>query len=142
MSKSPAVVAFRLEEIPWDEPGDDGTRCATIMGSRAAGELFTYAFQIPAGVWDEPHSHCAAAHLVVASGTLRLGCGPHPDRSRAVAYPAGSVLFVPAGAVHYDGAEEDTVLIGTAVGLWSTDYVQQQPVIGPPVTGPRTPTTC
>jgi len=25
--------------------------------------------------------------------------------------------------VHFDGAEQDTVLLGTAVGPWSTDYV-------------------
>ncbi len=35
----------------------------------------------------------------------------------------GSFLYVPAGAVHFDGAKQDTVLVGTAIGPWSTDYV-------------------
>lgn len=116
-------VAFRPDEIPWETAHADGTRSATMVGTRTAGVTFTYAFFIPAGVWDPPHSHLAAAHLVVAQGTLQLGYGPDFRRSDAASYPAGSFLHVPAGAVHFDGAEEDTVLIGTAVGPWSTDYV-------------------
>ncbi|MEO7587695.1 MAG: hypothetical protein ABIS84_06665 [Arachnia sp.] len=41
------------------------------------------------------------------------------------AYPSGSFLWVPAGAVHFDGANEDTVIIGTAVGPWDTTYAQE-----------------
>lgn len=84
---------------------------------------FTYAFFIPAGVWDIPHSHVSAAHLVVASGVLRLGYGSVVNQAEAAAFPAGSFLYFPPGVVHYDGAEEDTLLIGTAIGPWSTDYL-------------------
>lgn len=42
------------------------------------------------------------------------------------AYPTGSFLWVPAGAVHFDGANEDTVLIGTATGPWDTRYVNAE----------------
>lgn len=85
--------------------------------------MFTYAFFIPAGVFDAPHVHMADAHLHVAQGELRLGYGTSFDRDAADAYPAGSFLWVPAGAVHFDGANEDTVLIGTATGPWDTTYV-------------------
>jgi hypothetical protein len=43
--------------------------------------------------------------------------------SNATAFPAGSFLLVPAGARHFDGADVDTIIIGTAIGRWSTDYV-------------------
>ena len=111
-----------IDEIPWDQTNEDGTKAATLVGTRAPGVTFTYAFFIPAGVWDKPHSHLADAHLVVARGELRLGYGSRLDPAAADRYPAGSFLYVPAGAVHYDGAEKDTVLLGTAVGPWSTDY--------------------
>jgi quercetin dioxygenase-like cupin family protein len=115
-------AAFSLDDIPREPAAPDGTRSATLAGDRSPGTLFSYAFAIPAGVWDHPHSHPADAHLVVARGELRLGYGPVLAPEAAARYPAGSFLRVPAGAVHFDGAEEDTVLIGTAVGPWSTDY--------------------
>ncbi len=93
--------------------------------------MFSYAFFIPAGVFDAHHSHTADAHLHVASGALRLGFGDMTTREETVTFPAGSFLFVPAGAVHLDGADEDTVLIGTATGPWSTDYVSGDPSPGP-----------
>lgn len=84
--------------------------------------MFTYAFFIPAGVYDAPHSHIADAHLHVAHGELRLGYGTSFVRDETDAFPTGSFLWVPAGAVHFDGANEDTVLIGTATGPWDTTY--------------------
>ncbi len=35
-----------------------------------------------------------------------------------------TVLWVPAGAAHFDGADEDTVIIGTAIGPWTTEYLE------------------
>lgn len=126
-SRTPNVrrtaFATAIEDIAWEQTNPDGTRSATLVGSRQAGVTFTYAFFIPSGVWDEPHSHIADAHLVVARGELRLGHGNESDRSAAIRYPAGSFLYVPADAVHFDGADVDTVLLGTAVGPWSTDYL-------------------
>ena len=117
-----AALTLTVEEIPWQQTNPDGTRSATLVGTREPGVTFTYAFFIPAGVWDAPHSHTSAAHLVVARGELLLGYGATFDRDAAARFPAGSFLYVPAGAVHFDGAEQDTVLLGTAVGPWSTDY--------------------
>ncbi|MEZ0492978.1 cupin domain-containing protein [Kineococcus sp. TBRC 1896] len=117
------AFATTVDDIAWERTNPDGTRSATLVGTREPGKTFTYAFFIPAGVWDRPHAHTADAHLVVARGELRLGYGDVFDRDTAVRHPTGSFLHVPAGAVHFDGAEQDTVLIGTAVGPWSTDHV-------------------
>lgn len=117
------AFATTIENIVWDQINRDGTRSATLAGSRQPGIMFTYAFFIPSGLWDEPHSHIADAHLVVASGELQLGYGRSLDRAAASCYPAGSFLYIPGDAVHFDGAEEDTILFGTAVGPWSTDYL-------------------
>lgn len=117
-----APFDVHVEAIRWDAPMPDGTRSATLAGAREPGVQFTYAFFIPAGFWDAPHSHRADAHVLVMSGELRLAYGTDGDRSRARAFPAGSFLHVPAGVVHVDGAEVDTVIVGTAVGPWSTDH--------------------
>lgn len=121
-SSSDQAFATTIEDIVWEQCNPDGTRSATLVGSRDPGVTFTYAFFIPAGAWDEPHSHVADAHLIVARGELRLGYGNHLERESALRYPAGSFLYVPRQAVHFDDAEEDTVLLGTAVGPWSTEY--------------------
>jgi quercetin dioxygenase-like cupin family protein len=117
-----APFAVRIDDIRWDRLHPGGTRSTTLCGSREAGRSFAYGFYIPAGVWDSPHSHSAEAWIVVARGELRLGYGGTLEHSAATAYPTGSFLCVPSGAVHFDGAEVDTVIIGTAVGPWATTY--------------------
>ncbi len=89
---------------------------AELVGMWDADVQFTYAFWIPLLFFDAPHSHSAAAHLFVARGELLLGYGETFDRSRLERYPAGSFLWVQAGAAHFDGADTETVLIGTATG--------------------------
>lgn len=119
----PPPLAVRPDDIPWEPANSDGTRSALLQGTRQAGDTFTYAFFIPAGVWDAPHSHRADARIVVGMGELRLAYGRTLDEDRAESFDVGGFLFVPAGAVHYDGAEVDTIIIGTARGPWSTDYI-------------------
>lgn len=76
------AFATTIEGIAWEHTNPDGTRSATLVGARQPGMTFTYAFFIAAGVWDEPHSHSADAHLVVARGELRLGYGHASSTSR------------------------------------------------------------
>ena len=119
-----APVAGTPDTIPWQQTNPDGTRFALLEGVRDQASVpFTYAFFIPSGVWDGPHSHAATARVVVAKGKLRLGYGRTMDKATATEFPVGSIVIVPAGAVHFDGAADDTIIIGTAVGPWSTDYV-------------------
>jgi hypothetical protein len=108
----------------WQDIGADGTKYALLEGIRdVAGAAFTYAFFIPAGFWDAAHWHTADARVFVLSGGLYLGYGDVLEKNKATFYKAGSVLLVPAKAHHFDGSDEDTVLIGTAVGPWSTHYL-------------------
>jgi len=117
--------AARPDAIDWQRVDDSGTRSATFNGTRDAGQTFTYAFHIPAGFWDRPHSHSGAARVFVATGELRIGYGNELEPSEALSYPAGSYLYVPAGAVHFDGADIDTTIYGVSTGPWSTDYVDE-----------------
>lgn len=120
---SPPPAAWSPDAIVWQRTNPDGTRFALLEGVRdQPGVAFTYAFFIPAGVWDGAHHHSATARVFVAKGTLRLGYGDRFEHGAATAYPAGSMLIVPAGASHFDGATEDTIIIGTATGPWTTDY--------------------
>jgi len=89
------AFSTRVEAIEWQNVNPDGTKSATVVGTREAGVAFSYAFFIPAGVWDAPHSHLAVAHLVVARGELHLGYGSELDREAAEIFPAGSSCTCP-----------------------------------------------
>jgi hypothetical protein len=116
--------AWTLASIPWQTQAPDGTKYALLEGSRdRAGKTFTYAFFIPAGVWDNPHWHSVTARVFVAKGELGIGYGDHVDVSRANRYPTGSFVVVPGGRRHFDGADIDTIIIGVATGRWSTTYL-------------------
>jgi hypothetical protein len=120
------AAAWTAASIPWQEIGADGTKYALLDGVRdQTGVPFSYAFFIPKGFWDPPHRHTADARVFVASGTLYLGYGETEDRSRLQAFPAGSYVIVPANAIHFDGSDEDTLIFGTAIGPWSTHYVDK-----------------
>ncbi len=113
------------DKIVWQRTNPDGTKFALLEGVRdMAGVPFSYAFFIPAGVWDGAHSHAATARVFIARGTLKLGYGDRIDKKKARAFRSGSYLVVPAGARHFDGADVDTIIIGVATGPWSTDYVE------------------
>lgn len=112
------------DRIIWQQVNDDGTKYALLEGRRdRRGVPFTYAFFIPSGVWDSPHFHSSDARVAVVKGRLRLGYGEVLDRAAAREFPVGSYLLVPAGAAHFDGADEDTIIIGTALGPWRTEYI-------------------
>ena len=117
-------IAWHVDSIAWQAHGADGTKYALLEGRRnVQGESFTYAFYIPAGFWDPPHWHTADARVVVLKGTLYLAYSEALEPNKAQAYPMGSYILVPANARHFDGSDEETIIIGTAVGPWSTHYV-------------------
>ena len=116
--------SWNLNALEWQEIGADRTKYSLLEGRRdVPDEGFTYAFFIPAGFWDPPHWHTADARVVVVSGTLYLGYGDTEDRNQLLAFPAGSVVLVPANARHFDGSHEDTLIVGMAIGPWNTYYV-------------------
>lgn len=118
------AYVWSASTIQWQDTDEDGTKYALLEGERnVAGEVFTYAFFIPAGFWDAPHWHTSDARIMVLQGTLYLGYGETHTDEALKALPAGTVALVPANAPHFDGAYEDTIIIGTATGPWSTHYV-------------------
>ena len=116
--------SWNTHNLEWQDIGTDGTKYSLLEGSRdQVGTGFTYAFQLPAHFWDAPHWHTADARVVVLRGTLYLGYGETFDHAKLKEYPAGSVVFVPANAVHFDGSLEETLIVGMAIAPWKTHYL-------------------
>ena len=113
-------MTWTASSIEWQETYADGTRYSVLEGRRdVPGQAFTYPFFIPRGYW-EHHWHSSDARVVVVSGALRVAYGDRLDREHAVTLPAGTFALVPANQQHTMGADEDTIVIGTAVGPWKT----------------------
>ena len=115
---------WTAKTIKWQTTSPDGTKWSVLEGkSDVPGVAFTYAAFVPAGYTDQ-HAHSSDARVTVVQGALKIGFGPNPTHIET--YPVGSFLFVPANVEHTMAADEDTILIGTATGPWSTHHHDHQ----------------
>ena len=111
--------AWNPKTIQWQKTDKDGTKWSVLQGnSEVSGETFTYAAFIPAGYHDR-HSHSSDARVAVIQGVLKLAVG---NSGAMKSYPVGSFLFVPANVEHVMATDEDTIIIGTATGPWTTHH--------------------
>ena len=118
--------AWNAKTIAWQKVDPDGTKWAVLEGrSDVPGEAFTYAAFVPAGYHDF-HSHASDARVAVVQGVLKVSFGETVDLEHVKSYPVGSFLFVPANVKHTMAADEDTIIIGTAVGPWHTHHPEAQ----------------
>lgn len=119
--EDPASLIWRPDRIQWQPDDPPGAKYAVLDGDRdRPGTLFTYAFWLPGGAWAPAHHHSQTAHVAVMRGALRLGFGPLVDRARTTRVRAGEFFIVRAGQWHYEGADEDCLILGTALGGWTT----------------------
>lgn len=117
-------LVWALDTIAWEPDDPPGSKYAVLQGDRdRPGTLFTYAFLLPGGVWAPPHFHSQAAHVAVLKGTLKLGFGSKADRSLARAIPAGQFFVVPANQPHFEGSDDECLIVGTAMGGWKTTVI-------------------
>jgi quercetin dioxygenase-like cupin family protein len=118
--------AWDARTIVWQKVDSDGTKWSVLQGrSDVPGEAFTYAAFVPAGFRDF-HSHTSDARVAVVQGVLKVSFGETLDLEHLKSYPVGSFLFVPANVRHTMAADEDTIIIGTAVGPWHTHHPGDQ----------------
>lgn len=124
-AQNKTAQAWNEQSIKWQEVYPDGTKYSLLEGKRdVPGQSFTYAFFIPAGYW-EHHWHTQDARVAVIKGALRVSFGETLDKTTAKSYPVGSFILVPANLKHTMGADVDTIIIGTAVGPWSTKHNEE-----------------
>jgi quercetin dioxygenase-like cupin family protein len=124
-SDAPEKRLWNAETIVWQRLDGDGTKYAVLDGNREeAGKPFTYAFWMPGGVWVKPHTHTQQAHVVVVKGSIRLGYGSRMDKAATVLLKAGDYFVVRAGEAHFEGSDEECLIIGTPLGGWKTKELE------------------
>lgn len=116
---------WRPEEIEWQRIEKNGSKYAVLEGDRnKPGAPFSYAFWMPGGVWVPGHCHSQQAHVTVVQGRLRLGFGRRLDRSKTTTLRPGDFFIVRAGEPHFEGSDEECMIVGVALGGWVTTELE------------------
>jgi len=121
----PNLQIWEPEAIQWELDRPQGCKLTLPQGDwNTPGVPFTYAFFMPDGAWFPPHAHPSDARVVVIKGNLLLGQGSTMDTAAVRILGPGSTAFVPANLAHYEGSKGETIIIGSAVHPWGTNFVE------------------
>jgi len=110
-----AVDEDGFVRIMMDEIGFEGDETAPqitlIYGDPEQEGFYLLRARFAPGVFSTPHYHSTDRHVTVIKGTWYTGTGESFDRDDTVALSPGSYMMHPAGAVHYDGAKDEEVIV-------------------------------
>lgn len=92
-----------------DNPG--GPEIALLAGDPAEEGFYLLRARFRPGVTSSPHYHSTERHVTVIQGTWYTGTDDSYDMDKAVPLGPGSYMMHPAGAIHYDGAKDEEVIV-------------------------------
>jgi quercetin dioxygenase-like cupin family protein len=108
-------VRLMPEQADWkDVPNAHGVQTAVVSGDPSKAGLYVIRVRFPPGIMSAPHFHPEDRHAVVLKGTWYTGTDDSWDPDRTVALKPGSYMKHPAGAIHYDGAKDEEVIVQIA----------------------------
>lgn len=108
-------VRMTPDQAEWkDVPGGHGVKIAVVSGDPSKAGLYVIRVKFPPGIMSAPHFHPEDRHAVVLKGTWYTGTDDSWDPDKTVALKPGSYMKHPAGAVHYDGAKDEEVIVQIA----------------------------
>ena len=108
-------VRITPEQTVWkDVPEGHGVQMAVVSGDPTKAGLYVIRVKFPPGIMSAPHFHPEDRHAVVLRGTWYTGTDDSWDPDKTVALKPGSYMKHPAGAVHYDGAKDEEVIVQIA----------------------------
>ncbi len=107
---SESFVRINPEELEWTvRPG--GSEFVYLHGDSQAEGLYIMRNKFTPGAFSAPHYHDQDRFITVISGVWHTGTDASGDRDNTVPLGPGSYMMHPAGAVHYDGAKDEEVIV-------------------------------
>jgi quercetin dioxygenase-like cupin family protein len=103
-------VRIMMDEIGF-EGDENGPQITLIYGDPEQEGFYLLRARFAPGVFSTPHHHSTDRHVTVIRGTWYTGTGDSFDRDDTVPLSPGSYMMHPAGAVHYDGARDEEVIV-------------------------------
>lgn len=112
-SQALAQVQVMLpENIQWREnPEIAGVESAIALGNPSSSELYVLFGRMAPGSTFPAHSHPDDRITTVISGVMYYGIGETFNPENVQAYPAGSVVYTPAGTPHFMQSQDAETLI-------------------------------
>jgi quercetin dioxygenase-like cupin family protein len=105
-------VRVNPENLTWTNvEGGLGAQTAVLDGDPAKPGLYVIRMKFPPGVMSRPHTHSQDRLAVVLEGTWWTGTGPDFKPETTVPVKTGGFMKHPKGAVHYDGAKDEEVIV-------------------------------
>ncbi len=103
-------VRLTPEDVVW-QVNENGPDVAVIAGDPTQEGFYVIRVRFAPGTSSAPHYHPNDRHVTVISGIWYTGTGADVDWSTTVPLYPGSYMLHPGGAVHYDGAMEEEVVV-------------------------------
>ena len=88
-----------------------GPEISVLAGDPEQEGFYLLRARFRPGVFSTPHYHSSDRHVTVIKGTWYTGTDASFDRDKTVGLGPGSYMMHPAGAVHYDGAKDEEVIV-------------------------------
>jgi len=117
-AEAPSIRIIRPDSVTLT-PSPVGPSSAYLLGSPKQAGLYVISAVYPAGRKGTPHRHPDQRVMTVISGTFYAGTGPEFDETKVQALSPGSVLIIPANALHWGWAKDGDVLV-QEVGIGPT----------------------
>ncbi|MBI2993806.1 MAG: cupin domain-containing protein [Gammaproteobacteria bacterium] len=118
-------ISFKPADIKWvSSTAMPGLSAAKLIGDPEQPGPYVMRARFAPGVMTPPHTHTADRYVVVISGTWYVGTSENFDPGNTRGLPAGSLMKHPAGAVHYDGAKDEEVVVQiSGMGPVKTEFI-------------------
>jgi quercetin dioxygenase-like cupin family protein len=110
-------------ELKWTEGRVKGVMSAMIVGAPTEPGFFMYRSKFPAGFVVQPHTHPAAEHITVVSGTFYLGQGEQVEEAKTTPIKAGGAAIIPPRLPHFVIIKEETVIQQQGVGPTAINFL-------------------
>ena len=99
------------DKIKWVRNAAGTQETAILFGDPTKAEPYVMRLRWLPGNMSRPHFHPNDRFFLVVEGTWWVGAGEKYDPESTVPATAGSYVLHKAGAIHYDGAKKEPVVI-------------------------------
>ncbi|MEL6553104.1 MAG: cupin domain-containing protein [Cyanobacteria bacterium J06621_11] len=116
-NSSAQVQTVVPDDVQWTSSDIAGVESAVALGDLSSSALYVLFGKMDNGTVFPSHTHPDARITTVISGMMYYGVGEQFDRTKTKLYPAGSVVYTPAGTPHFMYVQDDeTVMQETGFG--------------------------
>ncbi|MCA1453793.1 cupin domain-containing protein [Bradyrhizobium sp. BRP22] len=124
----PEYIRVTPADIKWSPlPAIRGAQMAVLLGSPAKPGLFTIRVKPPANYKLPVHSHPDERARTIISGTYYSAIGDKVDTSKLMAFPPGTVSYVPPTVWQFaETRDEEVVFQITGIGPTRIDYLNPE----------------